>query len=197
MRRLIMHSDKLACVAAALLIGATSTAHAEVVRGPHPDTVLSRDGTLIWYTGQLDVQGRKWREMDAICRGVPLPQVSGWRAPTMAELQTLMIEVPRVNAVTRWTELYFAGDAALLGPAIPPFPYGERQHPQIYVLSRDLFTYEGQPTTLDRVIPGRMYIVHWFDRWTQPFLSRDRSIRHNPGDFTLGSQARLLCVAPR
>lgn len=196
MRRFLMRSSKLAVVAAALLIVAASPAQAQVVRGPHPDTVLSRDGTLIWYTGLLDLRGRKWREMDEICRGVPVSQVSGWRAPTMAELQTLMFEVPRVNAVTRWTELHFAG-TALLEPAIPPFPYGARQHPQIYVMSRDIFTYEGQPTTLDRVIPGRMYIVHWFDRWTHPFLSRDRSIRHNPGDAALGSQARLLCVAPR
>ena len=188
---------KLVVMAGVFLIGAASSAHAQVTRGPHPDTVLSRNGTLIWYTGLLDVQGRKWREMDAICRGVPVPQISGWRTPTMVELQTLMIEVPRVNAVTRWTELHFAGDGAMLAPAIPPFPYGARQHPQIYVMSRDLFTYEGQPTTLDRVIRGRMYVVHWFDRWTHPFLSRDRSIRHDPGNFPLGSQARLLCVAPR
>lgn len=197
MRRLFSPRLALAAIATVVVMGATSPAQAQISRGPHPDTVLSRNGSLIWYTGALEVQGRKWREMDDICRTVPVSQVTGWRAPTMAELQTLMIEVPRVNAVTRWTELHFAGNGAMLAPAIPPFPYGARQHPQIYVMSRDLFTYEGQPTTLDRVIRGRMYIVHWFDRWTQPFLSRDRSIRHDPGNFTLGSQARLLCVAPR
>lgn len=179
---------------AVMLATMGSPAAAQVQRGPYPNTVQSRGGSLIWYTGVLEVRGHKWREMDDICRTVPVPQ-RGWRAPTMAELQTLMIEVPRVNAVTRWTELYFDGDGALLQPAIPPFAYGARMHPQIYLMSRDLFTYEGQPTTLDRVIPGRMYVVHWFDRWTHPFISRDRSIRHNPGDFTLGSQARLLCVA--
>lgn len=196
MRRLLTFPYGLVVVAGAVLLTTISPAQAQVVRGPHPDTVLSRDGALIWYTGLLDVQGRKWREMDEICRTVPVSEISGWRAPTMAELRTLMFELPRVNAVTRWTELHFA-DPALLTPAIPPFAYGARLHPQIYLMSRDLFTYEGQPTTLDRVIRGRMYVVHWFDRWTHPFLSRDRSIRHNPGDFTLGSQARLLCVAQR
>lgn len=196
MRRALRFSWALSA-AIALSVTASAPAAAQVQRGPYPNTVQSRGGDLLWYTGVLDIQGRKWREMDDICRTVPVPQVSGWRAPTMAELQTLMIQVPRVNAVTRWTELYFAGDGALLEPAIAPFANGARMHPQIYLMSRDLFTYEGQPTTLDRVIGGRMYVVHWFDRWTQPFLSRDRSIRHNPGDFTLGSQARLLCVAPR
>lgn len=186
----------LAIAASVLLIGVAKPAEAQIRRGPYANTVLSRADTLIWFTGRLEVQGRKWGELDDICRTVPVAQVAGWRAPTMAELQTLMVEVPRVNAVARWTELHFA-NPVLLEPAIPPFASGARQHPQLDLLSRDLFTYEGRPTTLEQVVRGRMYIVHWFNRWTRPFLSRDRSIRHNPGDFTLGNQARLLCVAPR
>lgn len=107
-----------------------------------------------------------------------------------------MTEVPRQNAVTRWTELHLSNPNALT-PAVPLYVPGSRQHRQINIISRDLFTYEGTPTSYDRVVRGRMYIVLWFGRWTMPFLNTEQSIRFDPASRPLGSMQRLLCVADR
>ena len=64
-------------------------------------------------------------------------------------------------------------------------------------MSRDVWTYEGAPTTFDNVVRGHMYGVRWYTRWTQPSLTLDRSIRHDPGGVPLGTHDRLLCVADR
>lgn len=176
-----------------LLAGA---GHAEVRRGPFPETVLSHNGNLIWYVGQLDLSGRRWGDMDAICQTVPVRPGLGWRAPTNAELRTLFVEVPRTNAVARWTELYFRDEIALM-PAIEPYAAGARLHPRINLVTRDLYTYEGAPTTFDAVVRGRMYVLRWYSRWTQPFLSFDKSIRYDPAGVSLGKNERLLCVAGR
>lgn len=177
---------------AALVAFATPTL-AQVGCGPQTNTVVSRVGELIWYTGPLPLAGRRWGELDAICGTVPAAGWA-WRAPTMDELKTLMVELHRDNGLTTWTELYLA-DESLMGPAIPPFPHGARRTPQVNFVSRDLYTYGGQPTTLDRVQRGRMYVIHWFNRWTHPFLSRRQSITHTPGNQMLGNSDRLLCVA--
>lgn len=176
---------------AALLAFATP-AYAQVERGPQANTVVSRSGELIWYTGLLPLAGRRWGELDTICATVPAAGGT-WRAPSMDELKTLMTEVHRDNGLTTWTELYLA-DESLMTPAIPPFPHGSRRTPQMNLVSRDL-TQGDQPTTLDQVRRGRLYVIQWFNRWTHPFLSRRQSITHTPGDYVFGSSDRLLCVA--
>lgn len=179
-------------VAGALLLAGHG--HAEVRRGPFPQTVLSRNGTLIWYVGRLDLNGRSWGDMDALCQGVPVRLASKWRGPTNDELRTLFVEVSRRNAVATWTELYFSNEAAL-APAIEPYIASARLHPQINLITRDVYTYEGVPTSLDKAVRGKMYVVRWFNRWTQPFLSLEKSIRYDPGGVPLGKNERLLCVA--
>jgi len=179
-----------------LVAGAASAAEAQVFPGPYPNTAVSAGGRLTWYVGALDIRGRKFGEMDAICQSVPVPQVSGWRAPTMAELHTLFQPVERTNAVARWIELY-SWDETSLVPSVPPFLYGARSHPQVSLISRDVQNFNGGLTELRRVERGKMYILHWYNRWTQPFWTGHQTIRHNPADFTLGSSYRLLCVSER
>lgn len=190
MRRILIAASL--AIAAGLFIGAAQTAPSVVV-GPYRHTVVSRDGQLIWYVGVLAVEGRRFRELDAICQTVPVPQVSGWRAPTMRELETLTyVRTQRTSIATITQRFPVEG---LLAPALPPFIPEARLHPRISLISRDLDTYEGQPTTLAEVRRGRMYIRRWYDRWTQPFISRAQSITHNPGDVLLTADVRLLCVA--
>lgn len=178
------------------LVALANPSLAQVQPGPHPNTVTSRNGELIWYTGMLPIEGRRWGDMDRICGTVPVAGVSGWRAPAMSELQTLLIEVRKNNGIATWVELYLA-DEALMAPAIPPFLHGARLHPQMNMVSGDLYTYEGHPARFDQVVRGRMYTVHWFNRWTHPFIDRERSIRHNPANQPFGAADRLLCVARR
>jgi hypothetical protein len=91
----------LTTLAVVCALSAPYAANAGVRAGPYPATATSSNGALIWYVGVLDLQGRHWRDLDQICQSVPVRQVSGWRAPTEAELRTLITEVPRQNAVTR------------------------------------------------------------------------------------------------
>lgn len=177
------------------LIISAAPADAQVSRGPYPDTALSRNGGLLWYTGVIDLTNRRWRELDALCASVQVAGATGWRAPTEAEVRTLFVEVPRRNAVASWTEIYIA-NADALTPAVPIFvamgPHGI--HPHMNILLRDLYTYDGQRTTLGQVRRGPMYVIRWFNRWTRPALTREQSITHMPGDRPLGSGDRLLCV---
>lgn len=186
----------LALLIATTALIAARPADAQVSRGPHPNTVQSRGGELVWYVGQLDLTGRHWRDADRICAAVPVPAISGWRAPTMAELETLMREQHYQNAAARWTRLFFWNEA-LMWPAVPPYEPQARSRPQLHFVSRDVYTYEGRPTTLAAAERGKLYIIHWFDRWTQPFLGRGQSIRYDPGGMPFGRHHRLLCMAER
>lgn len=183
-------------LAAAVALLTATSADADVQPGPYVDTVLSRSGALLWYTGFIPVGGRLRKDMDALCQTVPVAGVSGWRAPTMAELETLMTPVQRTNAVTSWIELYLTNDRLFL-PTIAPYVFGSRLHERVTFVSRNLYTYEGQPTTLNRLVRGRMYHIHWFERHSHPWVSRQRSITHTPGERTMGNSDRLLCVSER
>lgn len=179
---------------AVLLVGSLAGAASGNARhGPYPQTALSRNNTLIWFTGQIDLTGHTFRDLDSLCRNVPVREVSGWRAPTEAEVRTLFVELHQNNGIARWSELY--PDGQTLEPAVPPFDPSARLHGQINIMVRDVFTYEGQPTTLDQVQRGHMYIIHWFNRWTTPTFDERQTIRYAPGDYRLGPNERLLCVA--
>ena len=175
---------------------------ARVFPGPYNDTVTSLAGSLIWYVGKLDLTGRTWRDLDRICGTVPVPQVIGWRAPTEEELRTLMYEIPKEDGPAKWKELYLS-NPMFFWPAIAAF-FDERTaqqrrtvQPQVNLLMRDIYTYEGKSTTLDQVEKGHMYSMYWFNRWTKPWWDREQNITFTPGDYKLGPSEVLLCVADR
>ena len=178
------------------LTGASEAA-AQVARGPYPDTTISRNGELIWYTGGFSVVGRRLGEMDAICRTVPIPQVSGWRAPTMAELRTLTWVRNRENALTRWQEL--VPYHQYLVPIIPLLIPNSRNNFTITILSRDIHNYDGVPTTLENLTRGSMpiYKVNFYQRGSQDFLHERSQLTENPRNFPLPHRSVLLCVAER
>lgn len=185
---------KVGLAAVALWVLGASNSVANVVAGPYPQTVTSRNGELLWYVGMLPVVGRPRQDMDAICQQVPISG-GGWRAPWMSELETLMTPIVRTNAVGSWTELYLTNDR-LFVPTVGQYVPRSRLHARYTFPSRDLFTYGGQPTTFERMGRGGMYHIHWFERHTQPWVSRQRSITHTPHTRPMLESDRLLCVRP-
>lgn len=165
--------------------------------GPYPNTILSRSGELLWYTGHIEVSGRQWRDLDRLCATVPISEISSWRAPSEAEVRTLLVEAPRPGG-GRSVDLRLAGER-LLTPAVPPYvamgPNGV--HPRHNILLRDLYAYNGPLTTLAAAEPGRLHVLVWFERWTRPAWRRDQRITRTPGDHNLGPNDRLICVAER